>query len=61
MRTDDVLNDLLASSILVACVKCGSSANYRGSPDKINEAARVFYEIHERCWQRVKSDKNERR
>jgi hypothetical protein len=43
--------------MLVACVRCGSSATYRGSPEKINEAAKVFYELHERCWQRHKSDK----
>lgn len=47
---------LLGSSMLVACVRCGSSATYRGSPEKINEAAKVFYEIHERCWQRNKPE-----
>lgn len=55
-KGNDLLDRLLASSMLVACPKCGSSATYNGSPDKINAAAKEFYELHERCWQRNQSD-----
>lgn len=52
------LEQLLASSLLVACARCGSSATYRGSPDKINAAMKEFYELHERCYQRGRESKD---
>lgn len=46
------LEQLLASSLMTCCPRCGSTATYRGSPEKINAAAKEFYELHERCYQR---------
>lgn len=52
---------LLASSMLTACARCGSTATYRGSPEKINAAAKEFYELHERCYQRDRQSGQEHR
>lgn len=54
-KESDLLNKLTASSMLVACARCGSTATYRGSPKEINEAAEKYYELHERCYQRTKA------
>jgi hypothetical protein len=48
----DIASTMLGSSTMTACVKCGSTATYRGSPEKVNAAAKEFYEIHQQCWQR---------
>lgn len=47
------LEQLFGSSMLTCCQRCGSTATYRGSPDKINAAAKEFYELHERCYQQT--------
>lgn len=57
VKSDDVLNRLLASSMLVVCPKCGSSATYVGSPKEVNEAAEQFYQLHEGCYRRAKESK----
>lgn len=52
-QKESPLEQLLASSMLVCCARCGSTATYRGSPEKINAAAKEFYDLHERCYQRT--------
>jgi len=41
------------SNTLAVCVKCGSTATYRGTPKEVNDAAEQFYKIHERCWRGI--------
>lgn len=55
-KQEGALEQLLASSMLVCCVRCGSTATYRGSPEKINTAAKEFYDLHERCYQRTRQE-----
>lgn len=51
-KPNTVVEQMLGSSTLTVCRRCGSTATYRGSPDKVNAAAKEFYELHERCWKR---------
>lgn len=56
----DLTSAMFGSSVLVACVRCCSKATYRGSPEKVNAAAKEFYELHEQCWKRYAEKKESR-
>lgn len=53
-KPSTAVEQMLGSSTLTVCRRCGSTATYRGSPDKVNAAAKEFYDLHERCYQRSK-------
>lgn len=58
---ESALEQLLASSAMAVCNRCGSTATYRGSPEKVNTAMKEFYELHERCYQRTQLEQMAKR